>query len=150
MGLYTLTVVVWIAILVFVLIASYFYWRDQKELKKKNEERLKQLKEKKDSGKVITIIINEDGSAQIIFEDAKPGEKPPVASGRKITASYKGIGKEGEVPSQKTEGKKVFADRKQMIKFLGEKINFYLAERIPEEPGTYRVYLDVWDLAEES
>ena len=64
--------------------------------------------------------------------------------------SYKVLEKKEKRQAKKLKVKKVFADRKQMIEFLDEKINFYLAERIPEKPGIYRVYLDVWKLAKES
>jgi len=150
MGLYTITAVVWFAILIIVLVLTYFYWRDLKERRKKSEEKVKQLKEKKDSGggytnsgKGYTVVIKEDGSLQVLFEDGKTGERP--SSGRpKGFASYRGTGKEGAISNGKSKGAKVFVDRSQMIKFLGETITYDLPEIIPEERGTYVLILYAW------
>jgi len=104
----------------------------------------KPLEKLKDSGECYFIRINEDGSAKIIFGDGERGAKLPSGV-EGISASYRGAGKEGIVPNQKTEITKVFADRKQMIEFLGEKVKFYVAEKVSEEPGDYIFVLDVWE-----
>ncbi|MBN1243996.1 zinc ribbon domain-containing protein [Candidatus Bathyarchaeota archaeon] len=138
-----LTVGIWITILVIVLVLTYFYRRDQKERKTKVEEKLKPVEEKKDSGKGYILMIKENGSLQVIFKDGEAGER--LTSGRaKISASYRGTGKEGEKTNGKKQGTKVFVDRSQMIKFLGGIITCDLPEIIPEEKGTYVLMLDFW------
>ena len=119
-GLNTLTVGIWIALLVIVLVLTYFYRRDQKERKKKAEEKVAQFEEKKDAAKGYTIVIKENGSLKVLFEDGKAGER--ATSGRI----------------------KNFVDRRQMIKFLGKAITYDFSEIIPNEKGTYVIILYVW------
>lgn len=91
------------------------------------------------------IRINEDGSTEVIFGDGIRGAKLPTG-GEGTSASYRaGTGEEGKVPNQKTENSKVFADRSQMIDFLGKTIPSNLDKKIPKEPGGYIIYLDVWE-----
>jgi hypothetical protein len=99
----------------------------------------------KGSGKpfVCSIRINEDGSTGVIFGDGKKGARLPTGV-EGISASYRGAGEEGKVSNQKTENAKVFADKKQMIEFLGKKVKLYLAEKVSEESLRQTLVLDVW------
>lgn len=103
----------------------------------------KEHAEKTDSARIFIVTINEDGSSEIGFGDGKPGAKLPT--GQVADAFYAGIGKRGALPDEGIEGRKAFANRRQMLEFVGERFNRYLLERMPEEPGNYVVYLDVWE-----
>jgi hypothetical protein len=89
------------------------------------------------------IRTKEDGSTEVIFGDGKTGARLPTGV-EDISASYReGAGEEGKMPNQKKEIK-VFADKKQMIEFLGEKAKFYVVEKVSEEPGDLTLVISVW------
>jgi len=143
MALHTLTVIVWFASLIILLVLIYFYRLDRKASKTKSEEKVNRIEEIKDSGKGYAILIKEDGSLQVVFRDGEVGER--LLSGRaEPSASYRGAEKKGEATNRKNKGTKVFADRGQMIKFLGGTITCDLPEIIPEEKGTYVLILYIW------
>ena len=129
MALQTFAVVAWFTILIIVLVLMYSYYRDRKARKTTVKEKIKSPTGKRGSDKSYTIVIKEDGSAQVLFGDGEAGERPP--SGRPGASAYGGTGK-------------VFANRNQMIKLLGGTITYDLPEIIPEENGTYALILHVW------
>lgn len=143
MSLQTLGVAIWFTLLAVVLVLLYFYQRDRKARRTIVKEKVKQAEEKTDSGKGYTVVINEDGSVQVVFGDGEAGERLPSGTAT-ASASYSGSGKEGEPATGKTKVAKVFANRNQMIKFLGGTITCDLPEMIPDEKGTYVVILYVW------
>ena len=125
------------------MVLTYFYRRDQKEQKKKTEEKVKQLENKTDRGIGYAIVIKENGSVQVLFEDGKVAQKP--ASGRtEDFVSYRRTMEKGENFDIKNKGTKDFVDRRQMIKFLGKTITCDLPGIIPEEKGTYVLILYIW------
>jgi hypothetical protein len=139
-----LVVGIWFALLGVVLVLGYFYYRDRKESKNIVNEKITIATKKKDSDNSYTIVIKEDGSVQVIFEDDEANKR--VFSGMSgPSASYKrGVGKRGEVATGKSKVRKVFVDRDQMMKFLGVSITRDLPKIIPEEKGTYVLILHVW------
>ena len=124
-----LIVGVWFALLGVVLVLLYFYRRDRKARKMEVEEKVKPLEEKRDSDRSYTIVIGQDGSVRVLFTDSEAGERLP--SGRPVASAYGGTGR-------------AFADKNQMVKFLGGTIAQDLPEIIPEEKGTYVLMLHVW------
>ena len=143
MSLQTLGVVLWFTLLAVVLVLLYFYYRDRKARRNVVREKVKRIEEKTDSGRGYTVVINEDGSVQVVFEEGESGERLP--SGKETaSASYRGAGKEGEPSTGKSKVAKVFADRNQMIRFLGGTITSDLPEMLPDEKGTYVLILYAW------
>jgi hypothetical protein len=138
-----LAVGAWFTVLAIVLVLLYFRYRDLKTRRNKVGKKVKPTEEKTASDKSYTIVINEDGSVQVVFTDGESGETFP--SGKLgVVASYRGAGKEGETSTGKSKTAKVFADRCQMMKFLGGTITCDLPEIIPDEKGTYALILHVW------
>lgn len=146
-----LIVGIWFALLGVVMILGYFYYRDRKANKNIVSEKIAITIEKRDSDNSYrdsdnsyAIVIKEDSSVQVMFKEDEASKKiPSRMSGP--SASYKrGVGKGGEVKTGKNRVKKVFADRDQMIKFLGGTITCDLPKIIPEEKGTYVLILHVW------
>ena len=88
-----LVVGIWFALLGVVLVLGYFYYRDRKESKNIVNEKITIATKKKDSDNSYTIVIKEDGSVQVIFEDDEANKR--VFSGMSgPSASYKrGVGK---------------------------------------------------------
>ena len=143
MSLQTLGVILWFTGLGVVLVLIYFFLRDRKARRTIVKEEVKRVEEKTDSGRGYAVVINEDGSVQVVFEEGEAGKRLP--SGRtNASASYRGAGKEGEPSTGKIKVAKVFADRNQMIKFLGGTITHDLPEMIPDEKGTYVLILYAW------
>ena len=124
-----LVVGVWFALLITVIVLLYFYRRDRKARKNIVKEKIKPSTEKRDSDKSYTIVIKEDGSAQLMFGDGEAGERLP--SGRPGASDYSGTGKG-------------FADKNRMLRVLGGAITQELPAIIPEEKGTYVLILHVW------
>ena len=137
--------VFWLALLTFVFVITYFNWSSQKEQKKILENRLilleKQLEEKKGTGEIYSIRIEEDGTSRVIFGDGVAGANlhPDTIE---IDANYRDA-----INNLRTIGKKVtkvFVDRKQMIKFLVKRITDELEEKINEESRDSLI-LQVWE-----
>lgn len=143
MTLETLGVILWFTGLGIVLVLAYSYFRDRKARKTTVKEKVKRVEAKTDSGRGYTVVINEDGSVQVVFEEGESGERLPSGRGT-ASASYRGAGKEGEPSTGKSKVAKVFADRNQMIRFLGGTITSDLPEMIPDEKGTYVLILYAW------
>ena len=138
-----LGVILWFIGLGIVLVLVYFFLRDLKARRTIVKEKVKGVEEKKDSGRGYTVVNNEDGSVQVVFEEGESGERLPSGSAN-ASATYRGAGKEGEPSTGKIKVAKVFADRNQMIKFLGGTITHDLPEVIPDEKGTYVLILYAW------
>jgi hypothetical protein len=139
-----LVVGIWFALLGVVLVLGYFYYRDRKASKNIVNKKITMATEKRDSDNSYTLVIKEDGSLQVIFEDDEASKRLPSGMSG-FSASYKrSIGKVGKVATEKSKVRKVFVDRGQMIKFLGGTITYDLPKIIPEEKGTYVLILHVW------
>ena len=139
-----LIVGVWFALLGVVIVLGYFYYRDRKASKNIVCEKIAITTEKRGSDSNYTIVIKEDSSVQVMYRDDEASKK--LLSGMSgPSASYKrGVRKGGEVTTGKSRVKKDFADRDQMMKFLGGTITRDLPKIIPEEKGTYVLILHVW------
>ncbi len=143
MSLQTLGFILWFIGLGIVLVLVYFFLRDRKARKPLVKDEVKGVEEKTDSGRGYTVVINEDGSVQVVFEEGESGKRLPSGMA-KASAAYRGAGKEGAPSTRKIKVAKVFADRNQMINFLGGRITHDLPEMIPDEKGTYVLILYSW------
>jgi hypothetical protein len=99
---------------------------------------------KKAFDKSYSIVIDKDGSVQVIFGNGKKGARPPVGS--IIATSYRqGCVEADNVLSEKLNGVRYFSSKTQAIDFLGKRIMSELTAKFPEKQGDYLVYLDVWE-----